>query len=189
MRKTQQVMPTRCNGVSLLEAPRARWSSCLGLRLTARSPSAPWASAPWASAPWEWKGLSAEAREQGASAGPAHPRPSEGELSRSPDRRTPNPEAARGTATRCTRARAVGGRTARAPCKRRTHAGVSGRCQPSGWWGSRGARRAPGGGKARSIAALSLVQVRGAFARAIHPPPATAALVQVRANVRIRMRA
>lgn len=87
----------------------------------------------------------------------------------SPCRRTPNPETAHGTATRCTRARAVGGRPARAPCKRRAHAGVSGRGQPSDWRGSRGARRAPGGGKARSIAALART---GAWRlRPCHPPP------------------
>lgn len=87
----------------------------------------------------------------------------------SPCRRTPNPETAHGTATRCTRARAVGGRPARAPCKRRAHAGVSGRGQPSDWRGSRGARRAPGGGKARSIAALART---GAWRlRPCHPHP------------------
>lgn len=74
----------------------------------------------------------------------------------------PSPRRRAGTA-RCTRAPAVGGLPARAPSKRRAHAGVIGCCQPSGWRACGGARRAPGIGKARSIAALA--QVRGGFAR------------------------
>lgn len=155
-------MPTRCSGFSLLEAPGARGSSCQAVVGCHKQ-------APGLCFPGMERvkcGGAGAAAERG---GPALTRPSEGELSQQP----PNPEAARGIATRCTRARAVGGRPARAPYKRRAHAEVSGRGQPSGWRGSKGARRAPGGGKARSIAALARTGAWRLRPRTppTHPPP------------------
>lgn len=79
-------------------------------------------------------------------AGAATARPS-GLARKQPCQQTPSPETARGAATRCTRARVVGGLPARAPSKRRERAGASGRCHPGSWQGSGGARLAPGGGE------------------------------------------
>lgn len=148
-------MSAVCSGVPLLECP-----VCLGAAVKARgyqerAPSFCSLGLEWvkcggagAAAGRRWAQCARDPRRTGSAAA----------LTDGP----PSLRRRAGTA-RCTRARAVGGLPARAPSKRRAHAGVIGCCQPSGWRACGGARRAPGIGKARSIAALA--QVRGGFAR------------------------